>query len=125
MEKEFNKEDLIKSIKRLKSSTFIFIISFTLLWGVIVLANYFLKNNLGFLITSFIVLGIVAVVNLIFFLTIIFRIRFVLQRIEKGKNAFLWQLGVLFIPFGVFFLPFMVLDKAKDYLRLKEKQIVL
>lgn len=110
----FDKEDFIKARDRLKRSLIRFIVCF----GIMMLCGKWIRMiaQEGTLFTVLALIGFLAVIgHLYYFFVILFRIRFVLQRM--GEGAGLWQLGVIFIPYiGVIALPMIVIGKANKFL---------
>ncbi len=110
----FDKEDFIKARDRLKRSLIRFIVCF----GIMMLCGKWIRMipQEGTLFTALAWTGGLAILgHIYYFWSILFRIRFVLQRM--GEGAGLWQLGVLFIPYiGVVILPMIVISKANKFL---------
>lgn len=126
MDSDFNKKDLLQSASRLKACFAGYILSICLLIVVLiadVMLTRFFKENADYVtilkwlyyvvLSSFVLLRIV----------IIFRVRFVLQRIGRGHSAWLWQAGILLIPLLDVILPVEAIKKANEYSEAKQEPI--
>lgn len=115
---EFDRKDFTEASRRLKFSALLLI--FCLIGEVILIiligiakGNAHAESVLTF-ITLFIVLS-----GMVLHIMVIFRIRFVLQRMRK--NATLWQLAMLLIPPGTLIFPWIILGMADEFLIAKSK----
>jgi membrane protein YdbS with pleckstrin-like domain len=102
----FDREDFLKATRRLKISTIVLICLYA--FSFIANLDKLDKQLAAIILASF------SIIWLVFKIIIVFRIRFVRQRMNKG--AILWQLGVLLVPLLDVILPWIVLSKANKYL---------
>ena len=126
MDIDFNKKDLLQSASRLKSY---FVGYILVLCGFIIvlvadaLLTGFFKESSLFVATLKWMYYVLFFAFIFLRIIIIFRVRFVLQRIGKGSSAWLWQAGILIIPLLDVILPVEAIKEANAYSESKESPI--
>lgn len=108
---EFDREDFLKAAQKLKITTIALICLYAL--SFIINPEKLDKQLAAMMVAIF------SIIWLILKIMLVFRIRFVQQRVHKG--VVLLQLAVLFIPIADIILPWVVLKNANKYLSDQEK----
>lgn len=96
------------------------IIMFINIFLIIAFPNFFKNNDNIFATVISLFAFLTAISAFILRFVLVFRVRFVLDVINKKSSAILWQLGVLLIPLGEIIIPNEVLKMSETYLKSDE-----